>query len=67
MATMLEYIKTILQKVSFDKSLFEKELLKAIKMLVPDELKELKSWCYKQFGKIYRVVLNRCFSRVVPG
>ena len=64
MATMLEYIKMILQKVSFDKSLFEKELKKAIAMLVPEEIKQLKSWCYAQFGRMYRVVLNRCFSRV---
>ncbi|MBC8154026.1 MAG: hypothetical protein H7Z72_14055 [Bacteroidetes bacterium] len=64
MATMLEYIKMILQKVSFDKNLFEKELKKAIAMLVPEEIKQLKSWCYEQFGRLYRVVLNRCFSRV---
>ena len=64
MLSMLEYIKTILQKVSFDKALFEKELAKAIKMLVPDEIKQLKRWCYAQFGTIYRAVLNRCFARV---
>lgn len=64
MLSMLEYIKTILQKVSFDKALFEKELAKAIKMLIPDEVKQLKQWCYAQFGKMYRVVLNRCFARV---
>lgn len=66
MLSMLEYIKTILQKVSFDKALFEKELAKAIQMLVPDEVKQLKRWCYAQFGKLYRGVLNRCFSRSVP-
>ena len=64
MATMLEYIKMILQKVSFDKALFEKELRKAIKSLLPDEVKSLKAWCYEQFGSMYRIVLNRCFSRV---
>jgi DNA mismatch repair protein MutH len=63
MLSMLEYIKTILQKVSFDKGLFEKELAKAIQMLIPEEVKQLKRWCYVQFGKIYRVILNRCFSR----
>ncbi|QHV98409.1 hypothetical protein [Spirosoma endbachense] len=63
MLSMLEYIKTILQKVSFDKSLFEKELAKAIKMLIPKEVRQLKRWCYAQFGKVYRVVLNRCFTR----
>lgn len=64
MASMLEYLKTILQKVSFDKSLFEKELRKAIQSLIPDEVKQLKAWCYEQFGKMYRTVLNRCFARV---
>lgn len=64
MLSMLEYIKTILQKVSFDKALFEKELAKAIRMLVPDEVKQLKRWCYAQFGSMYRAVLNRCFARV---
>lgn len=66
MLSMLEYIKTILQKVSFDKALFEKELAKAIQMLVPGEVRQLKRWCYAQFGKLYRGVMNRCFSRVSP-
>ena len=35
---MLEYVKTILKKVSFDRYLFEKELFKAIKALVKDEI-----------------------------
>lgn len=64
MLSMLEYIKTILQKVSFDKNLFEKELMKAIKLLIPKELKQLRRWCYAQYGKVYRVVLNHCFARV---
>ncbi|WP_128548562.1 hypothetical protein [Larkinella soli] len=63
MATMLEYIKTILQKVSFDKKLFEKELKKAIGMLIPEEIKQLRSWCYEKFSSIYLSILNRCFSR----
>lgn len=60
---MLEYIKTILQKVSFDKKLFEKELKKAIKMLIPEEVKQLRSWCYERFNS-YLSILNRCFARV---
>ena len=64
MATMLEYIKTILQKVSFDQKLFEKELKKAIDSLIPDEVKQLQSWCYEKFGGRYLSILNRCFSRV---
>ncbi|HEV7349336.1 hypothetical protein [Telluribacter sp.] len=62
MASMLEYIKIILQKVSFDSRLFEKELRKALRMLMPDEVNRLKNWCYKRFGSIYRTVLDSCFS-----
>ena len=58
---MLDYMKTILSKVSFSKELFEKELKKAIAMLVPDELVELKDWCYARFGHLYHNILNRCF------
>ena len=59
---MLEYIKTILVKVSFDRMLFEKELRKAISLLAKEELTELKNWCYSQFAGVYAVVLNRAFA-----
>lgn len=42
--TMLEYYKTVLQKVSFDVKLFSKELKKAISKLLPEEIEELKNW-----------------------
>ncbi|WP_026812828.1 hypothetical protein [Arenibacter certesii] len=42
--TMLEYTKTVLQKVSFDSSLFCKELEKALTRLLPIEVEELKLW-----------------------
>lgn len=61
---MLEYIKLILQKVSFDKKLFEKELRKAIATLVTEEIELLKIWCYEKFGQIYAIVLNNCFTKV---
>ena len=60
---MLEYAKTILLKVSFDRALFEKELRKAVRTLAPDELLQFKDWCYKQFIKVYRLVLNRVFGQ----
>ena len=41
---MLEYTKTVLQKVSFDARLFSRELKKAIDRLLPNELVELKEW-----------------------
>jgi hypothetical protein len=61
---MLEYVKTILLKVSFDKMLFEKELRKALRTLVPGEAGQLKAWCYEQFSTLYRRVLNRVFRQV---
>lgn len=60
---MLNYFKSILTRVSFDEKLFEKELLKAIKSLIADEVMELKMWCYTTFGEQYGLILNRCFVR----
>ena len=60
---MLEYVKMILEKVSFDKKLFEKELKKGIKELLPIEIKELKNWCYEKFGNIYNTILNKVLRR----
>ena len=62
--TMLEYVKTILIKVSFDCKLFEKELSKAINILLSEELKELKRWCIDQFGHIYYEIMHKHFSLV---
>jgi hypothetical protein len=59
---MLEYFKMILKKVSFERSLFEKELKKAISRLVGTEIKELKDWCYQNFSVRHRVVLDKCFK-----
>lgn len=41
---MLDYTKTILQKVSFDVKLFARELKKAISRLLPSEVDELRIW-----------------------
>jgi hypothetical protein len=58
---MLNYVKTVLTKVSFDALLFEKELRKAMKMLIADELSELRNWCYASFSGEHEAILNRCF------
>jgi hypothetical protein len=47
--------------VSFDARLFEKELRKAIKLLIGEELRDLKNWCYARFGKQHEAILERCF------
>ena len=62
MKSLLDYAKLILQKVSFDKNLFEKELRKAIARLMPAELEDLREWCYDQFSRMHHLVLDRCFA-----
>lgn len=59
---MLNYTKFILEKVSFDAQLFEKELLKHLSELIVEEVVELRNWCYEHFGQKHEVVLNRCFA-----
>ena len=60
--TLLEYFKIILQKVSFNARLFEKELKKAIGQLLKAEIIDLKKWCYEIFGKKFRRILKSAFS-----
>ncbi len=61
---MLEYFKMILEKVSFDKLLFEKELRKALAQLKPTEREDLRRWCYVKFAN-YHQVLNNQFKMVL--
>lgn len=47
---MLEYNKQILQKVSFNKALFVKELKKGFQYLNDTEKNIFKKWCIKQYS-----------------
>ncbi|WP_038031642.1 hypothetical protein [Thermonema rossianum] len=62
---MLEYMKTILQKVSFDAALFERELRKALVLLHPSERSVLRDWCYQQFLDVYKPLLDKYFHQPV--
>ncbi|MFB9865013.1 hypothetical protein EFA69_00120 [Rufibacter immobilis] len=62
---MLEYVKLILDKVSFDSNLFEKELRKSLRMLVRKELVTLREWCYKRFSGSYNNILDKVFGNVM--
>ena len=46
---MLDYCKTILKAVSFDKRLFKKEYRKALKWLSIDAGRELKYWLRREY------------------
>lgn len=48
---MLDHTKNVLKRVSFNVSLFCKELEKACKVLLPFELEELASWLLKFIKK----------------
>ncbi len=50
--TVLEYTKMILDKVSFDVKLLEKEYKKAISVLSPLEVRALNAWVGKRYTKI---------------
>lgn len=39
-----DYMKTSLEKVSFDPTLFRKELMKALRNLLPYEIEQLVNW-----------------------
>jgi hypothetical protein len=41
---MYDYTKSVLERVSFDPILFCKELEKAIKILLPYEIQQLREW-----------------------
>ena len=64
---MLDYVKMILLKVSFSKTLFEKELRKALKVLQPVEIDAFRAWCYAEFFRVYRRILKRVFGAVAVG
>ncbi len=54
--TSLEYYKFILERVSFDALLFEKEFRKAIANLLENEVRELKEWVKANYAKHYAVI-----------
>ena len=57
--TVLEYTKMILDKVSFDVKLLEKEYEKAITILSPVEARALSTWVGKRYTKILQPVYLR--------
>ncbi len=57
--TILEYSKLILEKVSFDIMLLEKEYKKAIAMLSPVEVKQLNYWIAQTGMKIVEPIRVR--------
>jgi len=55
---MLELSKKILSKVSFDKSLFKKELSKSVRWLSKREVITLKIWALTTFSQHKNTILE---------
>ena len=55
---MLEFTKKILSKVSFDKTLFKKELSKSARWLSKQELLTLKIWALSTFSQYKNTILE---------
>lgn len=61
---MMEYARTILPRVSYSKDLFRKELIKCIGWSKPEELQELKTWCYQVFYHRFPGIVEAAFSEI---
>ena len=55
---MLEFSKKILSKVSFDKTLFKKELSKSTRWLSKQEVITLKIWALTTFSQYKNTILE---------
>ena len=62
---MLELSKKILEKVSFDRKLFRKELKKSLNWLKPNEQILLKTWCLATFGAAYSETITEVFESTI--
>lgn len=59
---MLNYQKMIIEKVSTDRSLFEKEVRKTMLLLSREDFFEFRRWVFSHFSSQYFDILRRCFT-----
>jgi hypothetical protein len=62
---MMEFSKEILRKVSFDRRLFRKELIKARNWLGQQDQLVLKAWALATFGHMYQDVIKEVFQTTI--
>ncbi len=60
---MFEMSKQVLTKVSFDRTLFRKELKKSLKWLKKEEAVMLKVWCLATFVQ-YSDVIREVYENI---
>jgi hypothetical protein len=61
---MFEYAKLILPKVSFSRELFQKELIKCINWIDPQQLNEFRMWCDANFKEMYPDILEKELANI---
>ena len=62
---MLEFCKSILEKVSFDQVLFKKELIKSIQWINTKDAKSLRKWCIEMYGNKYSDIIQHAFQTIL--
>ena len=62
---MMDFSKEVLRKVSFDRMLFKKELIKARNWLGQQDQLVLKAWALATFGHMYRDVIMDVFRTTI--
>lgn len=62
---MLDLTKYVLKKVSFDKLLFRKELIKATKSLKKEDLMLLYAWGVVQFATEHQDMIKEVISPLI--
>ena len=61
---MLEFCKTVLKRVSFDRRLFARELKKSFSWLSYEDALTLKAWALATYPKRYAVLIASTFATV---
>ena len=61
---MLEFSKNVLQKVSFDHLLFEKELTKSLQWINQTDSESLREWCLEMYGNKYAHIIQQAFDTI---
>ena len=59
---MLEFCKTVLKRVSFDRRLFATELKKAFRWLSKEDAEALRQWAMRQYQHKYGQVITAAFA-----
>lgn len=61
----MELSKQVLQKVSFDPRLFQKELVKSVSWLGQRDQLLFKAWCLATFGHQYKDIILEVFQKTM--